>query len=78
MMLALPRFRLQLKIMEEPLKPIKDLEESLAREAVELRARAEHVPQGEERDDLLRRARQCETAARASAWANSPELQPPR
>jgi hypothetical protein len=63
--------------MEQPLKPITDLEESLAREAVELRARAERVPQGVVRDDLLRRARQCETDARANAWANSPELQPP-
>ena len=77
-MLAFPRFRLQLKVMKQALKSIADLEESLAREAAELRVRAEHVPQGAERDDLLRRARQCETAARASAWANSPELQPPR
>ena len=77
-MLAFPRFRLQLKVMERMAKPITDLEESLAREAVELRARAEHVPQGAERDGLLRRAQQCETAARARAWANSPELQPPR
>jgi uncharacterized membrane protein len=76
-MLAFPRFRLQLEAMEQPLKPITDLEESLAREAIELRSRAQSVPDGAARDDLLRRARQCETAARASAWANSPELQPP-
>jgi hypothetical protein len=76
-MLAFPRFRPQLEAMEQQLKPIADFEESLAREAVELRARAQSVPHGAERDDLLRRARQCETAAQASAWVNSPGLQPP-
>ena len=63
--------------MEQPLKAIADFEEGLAREAVELRMRAECIPQGVERSELLRRARQCETAARASAWANSSGLRPP-
>jgi hypothetical protein len=76
-MLAIGRFRPQLWLMKQPLKPIADFQESLAREAAELRLRAESVAQGAERDELLRRARQCDTAARASAWANSPGLQPP-
>ena len=76
-MLVFPRFRPQLNTMEQPLKPIADFQESLAREAVELRTQANCAPQGAERDELLRRARQCETAARASAWANSSGLQPP-
>jgi len=76
-MFAFSRFPHQLEDMEQLLKPIADFQESLAREAVELRGRAESIPQGAAKEDLLRRARQCETAARASAWANSPGLQPP-
>jgi hypothetical protein len=38
---------------------------------------AEHAP-GAERDDMLRKARQAETAAHLDEWVNSPGLQPPK
>jgi hypothetical protein len=43
-----------------------------------LRKEAKGTPAGIKRDDLLRRARQAETAARMSEWLSSPGLQPPK
>jgi hypothetical protein len=40
-------------------------------------AREKALP-GIEKDDLLRKARQADTASHLDDWANSPELQPPR
>jgi hypothetical protein len=34
------------------------------------------LPPGAEQDELLRKARQAETAAHLNEWANSPGLQP--
>ena len=36
------------------------------------------LPPGAERDVLLRKARQADTAANLTDWANSPGLQPPK
>jgi hypothetical protein len=51
--------------------------ERLKEEAERDRARAAALPPGPERDALLRKARQAETAAHADKWASSPGLRSP-
>lgn len=53
------------------------LEERLAKEAEELRAMAETLPPGPARDQVLRKARQDETAVHMNEWLTSPGLKPP-
>lgn len=53
------------------------LEERLAREASDLRAQAELLPPGALRQEVLRKARQCETGSHLSEWLRSPGLRPP-
>jgi hypothetical protein len=53
------------------------LEERLALEARQLRDAAARQPPGMKREDLLRKARQCETGSHMSEWLRSPSLQPP-
>jgi hypothetical protein len=48
----------------------------LANEAERLRE-AETKPPGPERDALLRKARQADTAAHIDRWVSSPGLKPP-
>lgn len=50
----------------------------LAQEAERLRAEAERLPQGIEREALERKARQADTAAHIDDWLESPGLQAPR
>jgi hypothetical protein len=38
---------------------------------------AEKLPHGKERDALVRKARQLETASQIDQWLSSPELRPP-
>jgi hypothetical protein len=47
------------------------LEESLAKEATQLRKQAQGTPPGVERDLLIRKARRAETASRMTKWAAS-------
>ena len=54
--------------------PLKD---RLAAFAEEARGQASRLGPGTERDDLLKRARQADTAAHLDDWANSPGLRPP-
>ena len=49
----------------------------LAKEAERFRQEAESKPPGQERDDLLRKARQAETAAQIDQWVSSPGLKSP-
>jgi hypothetical protein len=49
----------------------------MAKEAERFRQEAETKPPGQERDDLLRKARQAETAAHIDQWIASPGLRPP-
>jgi hypothetical protein len=49
----------------------------LKQEADSDRARAADLPPGQQRDALLRKARQADTAAHIDEWASSPGLQPP-
>jgi hypothetical protein len=46
--------------------------------AMEVRQKAAELPPGIERDVLLRRARQADTATHLDAWVNSSGLQPPK
>jgi hypothetical protein len=50
----------------------------LLREAEKIRLKAESLPHGTEREELLTRARQRYTAEHIDEWLNSPGLQPPR
>jgi len=44
----------------------------------QVRAAAEKLPSGPEKEALINKARQADTAAHLDEWANSPELQPPK
>jgi hypothetical protein len=54
------------------------LRDRLASFAEELKAKASQLRPGPEKDALLKRARQADTAAHIDDWANSPGLQPPK
>ncbi len=58
-------------------RPNSTLEQRLSFEAERLRKEAQGTPPGVARDDLLRRARQAETAIRMNEWLSSPGAQPP-
>ena len=53
------------------------LEERLTNEARDLREAAKALPPGHEREDLLRKASQDETASHITEWLNSPGLRVP-
>jgi hypothetical protein len=53
-------------------------EERLANHARRLREEAKKLPAGSERDDLIRRARQADTASHLTEWLNSPGLASPK
>ena len=53
------------------------LEERLAEEAQRLRTETKLLPPSAVRDDLIRRARQAETASHMNEWLTSPGLRPP-
>jgi hypothetical protein len=38
---------------------------------------AKNLPHGKERDALIKKARQLETASQINQWLSSPELKPP-
>ena len=52
-------------------------EQRLANEAERIKTEAKELPQGKEREDMMRKARQAETACQISAWLFSPGLQKP-
>ena len=47
-------------------------DERLHQAASDARQAAEHLPQGEQRDALLKKARQAEMAVRLNQWLTSP------
>jgi len=53
-------------------------DQRLQRAAEQAREAARELPQGEERDALLKKARQVETAASLNEWLTSPGLQSPK
>jgi hypothetical protein len=58
-------------------KQAESFQDRLTAFAEDVRAEAAKLPPSAERDDLLRKARQAETASHLDDWANSPGLQPP-
>jgi hypothetical protein len=54
------------------------LKERLAAFAKDVRERASFMPPGRERDELLRKASQAETASHLNDWITFPGLQPPK
>jgi hypothetical protein len=54
------------------------LQDRIVEWAKEIRAQAAQLPPGPERDELLKKVRQAETAMHLDDWANSPGLQPPK
>ena len=58
-------------------KQTMSLKERLSVWAEGIRAQAAKAAPGTERDDLLKRARQADTAAHIDEWVNSPGLRPP-
>ena len=54
------------------------LQDRLASFSKEARSRANTLPPGPERDGLLKKARQADTASHLDDWVNSPGLQPPK
>ena len=58
-------------------KQTQSLEERLSEESKRLRAEAELLPPGARRDEMIRKARQAETASHLSEWLTSPGLRPP-
>jgi hypothetical protein len=59
-------------------KQTESLKDRLASFAKEAMDKANHLPSGPERDALLKKARQANTASHIDDWANSPGLQPPK
>ena len=54
------------------------IQERLAAFAQETREKALALPAGLEQQELLRKARQADTAVQMDEWLNSPALQPPK
>ncbi len=54
------------------------LEERLRIQAETSRERADQLPPGHEREELLRKARLDDVASPLTEWLTSPGLQPPR
>jgi hypothetical protein len=59
-------------------KDLLSLRERLDQEAERLRYEAKRLPHGADREILIRKARQAETATRIDEWLSSPGLRAPR
>jgi hypothetical protein len=59
-------------------QPKPTLEQRLAQEALRIQEQVKSLPHGKERELLVRKARQLETASHVNEWILSPGLQPPR
>jgi hypothetical protein len=59
-------------------KPKPSLQDRLSIQAMNLRDKANALPPGPMRDEMIRKARQSETASHIDGWLSSPGLQPPR
>jgi hypothetical protein len=56
-------------------KQTESLQDQLMKFASEARENASRLPPGPEKDDMLKKASQAETASRLDEWANSAGLQ---
>jgi hypothetical protein len=59
-------------------KQTESLEERLRHQSKRIRLKADSLPPGEERDQLLKKVRDVDMAARIQDWLRSPGLQPPK
>ena len=59
-------------------QPKPTLEQRLAQEALRFQEQVKSLPHGKERELLVRKARQLETASHVNEWILSPGLKPPR
>ncbi|WFU37447.1 hypothetical protein QA640_23490 [Bradyrhizobium sp. CB82] len=59
-------------------KQTQSLEERLSEQAKRLRSEAKLLPPGAARDEMIRKARQAETASHMNEWLTSPGLRPPQ
>ncbi len=59
-------------------KQTTSLEERVLRQAEQIRLRADSMPPGQEREELLKKARDADMGARIEGWLRSPGLQPPK
>jgi hypothetical protein len=64
--------------MSQASQPKLPLQDRLALHALRLEEEARSLPPGPEREAMIRRARQVETASHVNEWLSSPSLQPPR
>jgi hypothetical protein len=53
------------------------IKETWRQQSEAAKSEAEKLPHGKERDALVRKARQLETASQINRWLSSPELKPP-
>jgi len=58
-------------------QPKLPLQDRMALHALRLNEEAQSLRPGPERDAMIRRARQAETASHVDEWLSSPGLQPP-
>lgn len=58
-------------------KQTRSLPERLAEEAKRLRDQAKLLPDGPLREQVMRKARQCETGSHMTEWLQSSGLEPP-
>ena len=54
------------------------IEQNWRRQSEEAKHQAEKLPVGREREALVRKARQLETASRINQWLSSSGLKPPK
>jgi hypothetical protein len=59
-------------------KQTQSLHDRLSAWTENIRSQAAKLPPGSERDALLKKLRQADTASDLEAWASSPGLQPPK
>jgi hypothetical protein len=57
---------------------IASFDERIADHLQELKEQASRLPPGKERDELMRRVRQAETASHITEWLTSPGLAAPK
>ena len=65
-------------VRRPPIQQTSSLQERLADAAARLRKEARGMPRGIERERILQKVRQAETALRVDRWLNSGELQTPK
>ena len=58
-------------------RPKAQFEQRLAQEALRVKDQIKSLPQGRQRELLVRKARQLQTASHITEWLSSPGLKPP-